>query len=103
MPVKNFLASMAMVVSLLSVLGSGCASSPGPSASSPARSSSGIYVEQVPITGYMRSQEGTPNELSPLAPPQARNIRKVGNRWLCEMNGGSMVFNGANSCWEPQR
>jgi len=102
MPVKIFLARMAMVASLLSVLGSGCASSPGQSASSPARSS-GIYVEQVPITGYMRSQEGTPNELSPLAPPQARNIRKVGNQWLCEMNGRSLVFNGANSCWEPQK
>jgi hypothetical protein len=51
----------------------------------------------------MQSQVGTPNELSPLAPAEARKIQKVGNHWTCELNGQAMIFNDAASCWEPQR
>jgi hypothetical protein len=100
MQIKIYFPSLAAAVSILLLWGSGCASSPsGPS--SPQTRGSGIYVEQVPITAYMRSQEGTPNELSPIAPSQARNIRKDGNRWLCEINGQTHAFDHASSCWQP--
>jgi hypothetical protein len=56
-----------------------------------------------PPTSYMRSQVGTSNELSPQAPGEAKNLRKVGNQWLCEVNGRTMVYNHASSCWEPQQ
>ncbi len=80
---------------LASGLATGCAA---PASRQP--QASGIYVEQVPITSYMQSQVGTPNELSPIAPAEARNIRKVGGRWCCDLNGQARVFNGATSCWE---
>jgi hypothetical protein len=99
---KIHFSGMAGLVSLLLILGSGCASppvAPPPSQAQP----SGVFIEQVPITSHMRSQVGTPNELSPLAPAEARNIRKVGNRWCCDLNGQGMVFNSATSCWEPQQ
>ncbi len=99
---KIRLVGMARLVSLLIILGSGCASAPVAPPPSPAQPS-GVFIEQVPITGYMRSQVGTPNELSPLAPAEARNIRKVGDGWCCDLNGQGMVFNSANSCWEPQQ
>ena len=84
---KNNLAGMAVATSLLIMLASGCASS---------------STAQQPPTGYMRSTVGTPNELSPMAPGQARNLRKVGDHWVCEVNGKTMVYNNAKSCWEPQ-
>lgn len=102
MQVKIHLSRMAVVASMLIILGSGCASSPVELPSSQVQQS-GIFVEQVPITSYMRSQVGTPNELSPLAPSQGRNVRKVGNHWVCDVNGQALVFNGATSCWEPQQ
>ena len=102
MQVKIHLSRMAMVASMLIILGSGCASSPVEPPSSQAQQS-GIFVEQVPITSYMRSQVGTPNELSPLAPSQGRNVRKVGNHWVCDVRGQALVFNSATSCWEPQQ
>ena len=101
---KINLAGIVVVLALVLLCGSGCASSsssPAASSSSPA-SSGAIKVEQVPITSYMRSQEGTPNELSPLAPASGRNVRKVGNQWLCDVHGQVMVFNSASSCWEAQ-
>lgn len=76
--------------------GSGLAASPG-------QSSGAIRVEQPPTTSYMQSQVGTPNELSPLAPAQAKNMRKVGNQWLCDVNGQTMVFHDGASCWEPHQ
>jgi hypothetical protein len=82
------LASMAMAATLLIIVGSGCAS---PST-----------VQQPPTTSYMKSAVGTPNELSPLAPPGAGNVHKVGNRWTCEVNGQIMVYNDAASRWELQ-
>ena len=102
MQVKIHLSRMAMVASMLIILGSGCASSPVEPPSSRVRQS-GIFVEQVPITSYMRSQVGTPNELSPLAPSQGRNVRKVGNHWVCDVKGQALVFNSATSRWEPQQ
>ncbi len=89
-----------MVASMLVILASGCAS---PQVEPPASQKTGIFVEQVPITSYMRSQVGTPNELSPLAPWQGTNVRKVGNHWFCDVDGQVLVFNSATSCWEPQQ
>jgi hypothetical protein len=95
-----------MALAVLIILASGCATSSGgpPSsvATSASQSQSGIYVKQVPMTSYMRSQVGTLNELSPLAPPQASNVRKVGGQWLCDINGQTMVFDAGTSCWAPQ-
>ena len=87
MHVKIRLAGMAALAALLLMWGSGWASPP---------------IEQPPMTGYMRSAVGTPDELSPLAPPDAKNVRKVGNHWTCEINGQAMVYNEAASRWEPQ-
>jgi hypothetical protein len=102
MRVKEILSGIVRLVPLLIILGSGCASAPV--APSPSQGQqSGVFIEQVPITGYMRSQVGTPNELSPLAPAEARNIRKVGNLWCCDLNGQAMIFNSATSCWVPQQ
>jgi hypothetical protein len=50
----------------------------------------------------MSSQVGTPNEMSPVAPAEARNVRKVGNQWLCDLNGQTMVYNNATGNWEPK-
>ncbi len=58
-------------------------------------------LEQPPATSYMRSQVGTPNELSPLAPAEARNIWKQGSQWTCELNGQVMIYNEVTSRWEP--
>jgi hypothetical protein len=100
--INNRLARIAMIASLLIFWGSGCASSGGEQPSPQVQaSSSGIYVEQVPMTNYMRSQVGTPNELSPLAPAHAKNMRKVGSQWLCDMDGQVYVFDGV-SRWVPK-
>ena len=87
MRVKIQLAWMAVVVALLLMVGSGLAAS---------------QIEQPPKTSYMRSTVGTPDELSPLAPAEARKVRKVGNQWTCEINGQPMVYHEAASRWEPQ-
>lgn len=103
MQIKIHFSTMALMAALLTMLSSGCASSPVAPASSQVQPGA-VYSEQVPITGYMRSQVGTPNELSPLAPAEARNVRKVGDRWFCDLNGQVRVFNSATSCWElPQK
>ena len=99
---KIHLFGMAVVASLLFILASGCASSSLEPSSSKAQSSV-ISIEQPPMTTYMRSQIGTPNELSPIAPAEARNVRKVGNRWMCDLNGQAMVYNDATARWEPHQ
>jgi hypothetical protein len=88
MHVKTHLAWMAGVAALLILSGSGFAAS---------------EIVQPPKTPYMQSTVGTPDELSPLAPAEARKVRKVGNQWTCEINGQPMVYNEAASRWEPQR
>ena len=96
---------MAVLVALVLILASGCASSGGgpaaSSASSSSAASSSVAIKQPPMTSYMSSQVGTPNELSPIAPPEARDVRKVGDQWMCVINGRNMIFNDASACWEP--
>ena len=102
MQVKIQLFRTVVVAAMGIILVMGCASSPVAPPASRVQPS-GVFVQQVPMTIYMRSQVGTPNELSPIAPAQARNIQKVGNHWTCELNGQAMMFNDATSCWEPQQ
>jgi len=84
---KIHLAWSAVLVALLIGLGSGFAAP---------------QIEQSPMTPYMRSAVGTPDELSPLAPVGGQNVRKVGNQWACEQNGRTMIYNDAASCWQPK-
>ena len=98
MQIKVHLSEMALAASMLFIVAGGCASS---SSSSSKAQSSVLSIEQPPMTDYMRSQIGTPNELSPIAPAEARNVRKVGNHWLCDLNSQVMVFNDASGKWEP--
>jgi hypothetical protein len=86
---KNNLAGLAVATSLLIVLASSCSY----------MSSSN---EQPPPTAAMQKAVGTPNELSPMAPGNARHLRKVGGHWVCEVNGQTMVYNSATAHWEPQ-
>ena len=95
MSAKIIGAMVAVVASLLITSAAVCdSSSPPPGA---------IRLEQPGMTNYMRSQVGTPDELSPLAPAEAKNVHKSGDKWVCEMNGQTMVFNNATACWEPRR
>jgi hypothetical protein len=75
-----------MLLGLLLISG-GCASAP---------------LEQPPATSYMKSTVGTADELSPQAPGEARNIRKVGNQWTCEVQGKTMVYDEATRSWAPK-
>jgi hypothetical protein len=59
-------------------------------------------IVQPPQTSYMQSVVGTPDELSPLAPAEAREVKKIGGKWTCVLNGQPMVYNDAASRWEPQ-
>jgi len=86
---KNNLVGLAVATSLLIMLASSC-------------SMMSSTTEQPPPTSYMQKAVGTPNELSPMAPGNARHLRKVGDKWVCEVNGKTMVYNNAASCWEPQ-
>lgn len=85
---KTNLSRVAVAALLMLISTNGCASPP---------------LAQPPKTSYMKSAVGTPDEMSPLAPPEARNIRKVGNHWLCDLNGRVMIYNDAAACWEPQQ
>ena len=87
MPLKRYLAWMAGLAALLLVGGSGSAAPP---------------IEQPPRTSYMQSKVGTPEELSPIAPGEAKKVCKVGDQWTCEINGQPMVYNEAASRWEPK-
>jgi hypothetical protein len=60
-------------------------------------------IEQPPKTSYMQSKVGTADELSPIAPAEAKKVCKVGNQWTCEINGQPMVYNEAASRWEPKQ
>jgi len=85
---KIHLSGMAVAAALLLLFGGGCASS--------------ATLEQPAPTSQMKSAVGTSNELSPLAPAEAKNVRRVGNQWMCDMNGQAMVYNGASAKWEPK-
>jgi hypothetical protein len=88
MKVKAYLAGTAVVASLLIVLGSGCASSSG--------------YKNPDVEATKQRTQGTPDELSPVAPVGGQKVRKVGNQWTCEQNGRTMIYNDAASCWQPQ-
>jgi hypothetical protein len=88
MRVKLYLAVMAGAVALL-LLG--------------APAIAALPIEQPPQTPYMQSRVGTPDELSPIAPAEAKKVCKVGNQWTCEINGQPMVYNEAASRWEPKQ
>jgi hypothetical protein len=84
------LSRLAVAATLFLVFTGGCASSSGP-------------VTQPPKTEYMKSAVGTSNEMSPLAPGDAKNVRKVGNNWLCDVNGKTMIYDNAAACWQAQQ
>ncbi len=101
MQVKIYLFVMAAATSLLLLGASGCASS---SSSLPSSASSAVeQPAQLPMTDYMRSKVGTPEELSPIAPAEARTVRKVGNQWLYDLNGQVWVYDAGAARWEPQK
>ena len=87
MRAKKYLAGLAGAAVLLLVGGNVFAAPP---------------IEQPPRTSYMQSRVGTPDELSPIAPAEAKKVCKVGNQWTCEINGQPMVYNEATSRWEPK-
>ncbi|HLD48614.1 MAG TPA: hypothetical protein VJA64_12370 [Desulfobaccales bacterium] len=87
MRAKKYLAGLAGAAVLLLVGGNVFAAPP---------------IEQPPRTSYMQSRVGTPEELSPIAPGEAKKVCKVGDQWTCEINGQPMVYNEAASRWEPK-
>jgi hypothetical protein len=88
MKVKSYLAGIAVAASLLTILGSGCGSSSA--------------YKNPDVEATKQRTQGTPDELSPVAPLGGQNVRKVGNQWACEQNGRTMIYNDAASCWQPQ-
>jgi hypothetical protein len=88
MDFTNRLAGLALVVSLSLMLVSGCASSSG--------------YKNPDVEATKQRTAGTGDELSPLAPLGATNVKRVGNQWTCEQNGRTMIYNDAASCWQPQ-
>ena len=89
MHVKNRLAGLAVAAVLLLILGGGCAS-PTP-------------YKNPDVEATKQRTQGTPDELSPLAPVGGQKVRKVGNQWTCEQNGRVMIYNDAASRWEPKQ
>jgi hypothetical protein len=85
---------MAVAASLIISAGV-CGSSSAPTAT--------IRLEQPAMTDYMRSRVGTPDELSPLAPAEAKDVHKAGGQWVCEVNGQIMIYNNTTACWEPRQ
>ena len=71
MQMKIHLCGMAVVATILLLLAGGCAAS--------------STLVQPAETNYMKSAVGTPDELSPLAPAEARNLRKVDNQWMYDL------------------
>jgi hypothetical protein len=89
MKVKVYLAGMAVAASLLTILVSGCGSSSA--------------YKNPDVEATKQRTMGTPDELSPLAPAEAKKVCKVGNQWTCEINGQPMVYNETASRWEPKQ
>ena len=88
MKVKAYLAGMTVAALLLVILGSGCASSSG--------------YKNPDVEATKQRTAGTSDELSPLAPVGATNVKRVGNQWTCEQNGRVMIYNDATSAWQPK-
>jgi hypothetical protein len=88
MQVKNLLAVMAVAALLMISLGIGCAPASG--------------YKNPDVEATKQRTQGTPDELSPLAPVGGKNVRKVGNQWACEQNGRTMIYDDAASCWKPK-
>jgi hypothetical protein len=86
---KNRIAGLAVVVSLSLLLGIGCASSSS--------------YKNPDVEATKQRTAGTADELSPLAPVGATNVKRVGNQWTCEQNGRVMIYNDAASCWQPKQ
>ena len=71
---KAYLAGMAVAAFAVGLLGSGCASSSG--------------LQEPGCRSHDTAHHREPqNELSPLAPVGATNVKRVGNQWTCEQNG----------------
>ncbi len=87
MRIDRILSGLVIATLMFMFLASGCSSSSQP-------------LQQPPMTSHMKSAVGTSDELSPMAPPEAKNIRKVGNQWQCEINGKEMRYNPASAQWE---
>ena len=88
MKVEAHLAGMAVAGLLLVILGSGCATSSG--------------YKNPDVEATKQRTAGTSDELSPLAPVGATNVKRVGNQWICEQNGRVMIYNDATSAWQPK-
>jgi uncharacterized lipoprotein len=88
MKVKAYLAGMTVAALLLVILGSGCASSSA--------------YKNPDVEATKQRTAGTSDELSPLAPVGAINVKRVGNQWTCEQNGRVMIYNEATSAWQPK-
>ncbi|MGA9755158.1 MAG: hypothetical protein WBV23_08430 [Desulfobaccales bacterium] len=86
---KNYFARMAVAASLLVLLGSGCAST--------------STYKNPDVEATTQRTRGTADELSPLAPVGATNVKRVGNQWTCEQNGRVMIYDDAGSCWQPRQ
>jgi hypothetical protein len=89
MHVQNRLAGLAVAALLLFFLGSGCGTS-------------SVYKNPDVETTKQRTA-GTSDELSPLAPVGATNVKRVGNKWTCEQNGQVMIYDDAASRWQPRQ
>jgi hypothetical protein len=87
MKIKKIPSGVAIVSLMFMILASGCGSS-------------SQQLQQAPMTSHMKSAVGTSDELSPMTPPEAKNVRKVGNQWQCEINGKEMKYNPATAQWE---
>ncbi len=87
MKIDRILSGLAIASLMFMILAVGCGSSSQP-------------LQQPSMTSHMKSAVGPSDELSPMAPPEAKNIRKVGNQWQCEINGKEMRYNPATAQWE---
>jgi hypothetical protein len=87
MRINRILSGLALVIFMFMIVASGCGSATQP-------------PQQKPMTSHMKSAVGTSDELSPMTPPEAKNVRKVGNQWQCEINGKEMKYNPATAQWE---
>ena len=87
MKIKGTIFGLVPVTAMIMILAGGCGSS-------------SQSLQQPPTTSHMKGAVGTSDELSPMTPPEAKNVRKVGNQWQCEINGKEMRYNPATAQWE---